>query len=53
MHGMRMHAMYCGCHEGGRHFLSKEEKIAKLEEYKTWLENEMKGVEETIEELKK
>jgi len=40
--------MYCG-----RHFLTKEEKIEKLEEYKKWLENEKKGVEEAINELKK
>lgn len=44
MHGM----MYCG-----RHFLTKEEKIEKLEEYRKWLENEKKGVEEAINELKK
>ena len=37
----------------GRSFLTKEEKIEKLEQYKKWLENEKKGVEETIEELKK
>lgn len=35
----------------GRHFLTKEEKIAKLKEYKTWLDNESKGVEEKILEL--
>jgi hypothetical protein len=35
----------------GRHFLTKEEKIAKLKEYKTWLDNESKGVEEKITEL--
>jgi len=58
MHGMRPHRnphmMQCGCHgDEGRHFLSKEEKIEKLEVYKNWLENEKKGVEETIEVLKK
>ncbi len=37
----------------GRHFLTSEEKIEKLEEYKKWLDNESKGVEETIENLKK
>jgi hypothetical protein len=37
----------------GRHFLTKEEKIERLEEYKKWLENETKGVEEIIEKLKK
>jgi len=44
--------MYCSCHHDGRHFLTKEEKIEKLEKYKEWLQNEKKGVEETIEELK-
>ncbi len=48
-HGMyRNHGMQCH-----RQFLTKEEKIKHLEEYKNWLENEKKGVEETIEELKK
>jgi hypothetical protein len=37
----------------GRQFLTKEEKIEHLEEYKKWLEQETKGVEETIQELKK
>jgi hypothetical protein len=42
---------YYGHH--GRHFLTTEEQIEKLEEYKNWLDNESKGVEETIEKLKK
>ena len=46
MHGINI--MHCG-----RHFLTKEEQIEHLEEYKKWLENEKKGVEETIEKLKK
>ncbi|MGA8903439.1 MAG: hypothetical protein WB661_00345 [Candidatus Bathyarchaeia archaeon] len=37
---------------GGRRFLTKEEKLEWLEEYKTNLENELKGVAERIEELK-
>jgi hypothetical protein len=41
----------CCCHHHGRHFLTKEEKIAKLKEYKQWLDNESKGVEERITEL--
>jgi len=51
--------MNCGtiesCEEkyAGRHFLTKEEKIEKLDEYKQWLNNESKGVEETISKLKK
>ncbi len=42
------------CHPHcGRQFLTSEEKIEKLEEYKNWLDNESKGVEEAIEKLKK
>ena len=37
----------------GRHFISKDEKIEKLEEYRTWLEKEAKGVEEFIAKMKK
>ena len=52
-HDMRkmyvMHGMECNC---DRHFLTKEEKIEKLQEYKKWLENEKKGVEEAITKLK-
>ena len=46
--GHMMFGMYCG-----RQFLTKEEKIEHLEEYKKYLEQETKGVEETIKELKK
>jgi len=42
------HGMQCW-----RQFLTKEEKIEHLEEYKKWLEKEKKGVEEAIMELKK
>lgn len=49
--------MMCGtnCDEkySGRHFLTKEEKIEKLDEYKKWLDSESKGVEEVISKLKK
>jgi hypothetical protein len=38
---------------GGRRFLTKEEKIEWLEEYKGNLENELKGVSERIAELKR
>jgi hypothetical protein len=48
MHGM--HHIKCHCI---RHFPTKKEKIQHLEEYKKWLENEAKGVEESIEDLKK
>ncbi|MGA2461933.1 MAG: hypothetical protein ABSF82_10970 [Candidatus Bathyarchaeia archaeon] len=42
------------CYEhGGRHFLTKEEKIEWLEEYKGSLEKELTGVTERIQELKK
>jgi hypothetical protein len=45
---------YRGQHgQYGRHFLTTEEQIEKLEEYKNWLDNESKGVEEAIERLKK
>ena len=35
----------------GRRFLTKEEKIKKLTEYKNWLDNESKGVQETITKI--
>lgn len=44
----RHHEMHCG-----RRFLTTEEKIGKLKEYKNWLDNESKGVEEAIDKLKK
>jgi hypothetical protein len=37
---------------GGRRFLTKEEKIEWLEEYKGSLEKELSGVTERIQELK-
>jgi len=40
-----------GC--SGRSFLTKEEKIEMLEEYRESLEREAKGVAERIAELKK
>ena len=36
----------------GRRFLTKEEKIEWLEDYKTNLEKELQGVTERIQELK-
>ncbi len=36
-----------------RKFLTKEEKIQLLEEYKKWLEKETQGVKEKIEDLNK
>ena len=53
--GEKMHHgkedMCCSPHHR-RNFLTKEEKIKKLTEYKNWLDNESKGVEESITELK-
>ena len=37
----------------GRRFLTKEEKIEWLQDYKTNLERELQGVTERIQELKK
>jgi len=37
----------------GRRFLTKEEKLERLNYYKQWLEQEKKGVEEVIDQLKK
>ncbi len=48
--------MNCNCGEyeyGMRRFLTKEEKIEMLQEYKKYLEEEAKGVEERIKDLKK
>ena len=41
------------CCEHGRRFLTREEKIKHLEEYKKHLEQEVAGVAERIDELKK
>ncbi len=43
--------MYGCC--GGRSFLTKEEKIEMLEEYRKELESEAQGVAERIKDLKK
>ena len=43
--------MCCYTHHG-RLFLTNEEKLKQLAEYKNWLDNESKGVEETIAKLK-
>ena len=42
---------HCFQHHG-RRFLTKEEKIEKLTKYKNWLDNEGKGVEETITKIR-
>ena len=36
---------------GGRRYLTREEKVAWLEDYARQLENELKGVRERIQEL--
>lgn len=46
-----MHEYGCGC--GHRNFLTKEEKVEMLKEYKEWLEKEAKGVTERIKEMQK
>ena len=54
--GHPRHGGECGCGgEGGpfrRHFFTREERIAWLEEYLKELQAEAKGVEERIAELK-
>lgn len=48
--------MNCGngyCMPGSRSFLTKEEKIDLLREYKDELDNESKGVAERITQLEK
>ena len=40
------------CGYGGRRYLTKEEKVEWLEEYKSNLEKELQGVTERIQELK-
>jgi len=48
------HGKHCHHRYGhfNRRFLTKEEKIKKLEEYAQELKNELVGVEERIKELK-
>lgn len=44
--------MCCG-YEGSRNFLTKDEKIEMLKEYRESLEKEAKGVAERIKELER
>ena len=44
--------MQYGCC-GGRGFLTREEKLEALEEYKNSFEQEVKGVSEKVNELRK
>jgi hypothetical protein len=50
-HGYEMHRHHCMMYE--RNFITTEEKIEHLEEYKKSLENEIKGVDELIKKLNK
>ncbi len=43
----------CGEMQGMRNFLTKEEKLEILSEYKESLEKEVAGIEERIQDLKK
>jgi hypothetical protein len=46
--------MQCECEpQYGRRFLTKEEKVERLQEYKDWLDQEAKGVSEAIERIQK
>ena len=49
--GMRYGCGGAGWSYGGRSFLTNEEKLAMLKEYKEDLEKEVKGAEERIKEL--
>ena len=51
--GRRNNMEMYGCNCGTRSFLTKEEKLEILKEYKESLENEGKGVSERIKELEK
>ena len=48
---MGCETMCCGA--DGRKFLTTEEKVERLKEYKEYLENEARGVEEVIARIKK
>lgn len=50
---MQCETMCCGSEMEGRRFLTTEEKVEKLQDYKKWLESEAKGVDESIKKLKK
>ncbi len=49
----RVYEVIAMCCEPGRRFLTKEEKIEKLNSYKDALEKEAKGVAERIQQLQK
>ena len=43
----------CECGHGMRSFLTKDERLSILKEYKENLQNEVKGVDERIKQLEK
>lgn len=47
--------MYGNCWPGmhGRRYLTKDERVEMLEDYVKELENELKGVRERLQEIKK
>jgi hypothetical protein len=49
---MDMASVGCGCSCSGRRFLSKNERIEALQEYKEALKNELEGVEEELTKLR-
>ncbi|MDE1832875.1 MAG: DUF5320 domain-containing protein [Candidatus Micrarchaeota archaeon] len=51
----RFEKMYggCNCGTGMRNFLTREEKLEILKEYKDNLQQEIKGLEERIKDLEK
>ncbi len=51
-HEGMIHGMH-GCCCGRRGFLSRREKIERLEEYRESLKNELEGVEEELKEVKR
>jgi len=52
-HDFHQGPMGCCCGDFHRHFISKKERLSHLEEYRQGLLDEIKAVEEIIEELKK
>ena len=53
LNGWRQH-MNCECnYSTGRSFLTRQEKIEMLKEYKSYLDKEAQGVAEKIKEMEK
>ena len=53
MHGCCSQEENCCGKNSRRSFLTKEEKVEMLKEYRKTLEKEVKGISERIEELQK